>query len=52
MTRVLIGYVEYKGRTVQRWSNQAPCGAPRLSPSSDRWLRRSDTYPGIAAAMG
>lgn len=44
--------MEYRGRTVKRWGNQAPCGAPKLPPSADRWLKRSDTYPGIAAAMG
>ena len=44
--------IEYRGRTVKRWANQSPCGAPSLPPSADRWLTRSDTYPGIAAAMG
>lgn len=44
--------VEYRGRMVERWANQAPCGAPSLPPSADRWLERSKTFPGIAAAMG
>jgi hypothetical protein len=35
-----------------RWANQAPSGAPRLSPSPDRWLERSKTWSGIATAMG
>jgi hypothetical protein len=35
-----------------RWPNQTDNGQNRLSPSADRWLRRSETYPGIAAAMG
>lgn len=44
--------IRYKGRMVRRWANQSPCGAPSLPPSDDRWLVRSDTFPGIAAAMG
>jgi hypothetical protein len=36
----------------KRWSNQTDAGQNRLSPSADRWLERSTTYPGIAAAMG
>lgn len=35
-----------------RWSNQTDSGQNRLSPSATRWLERSKTYPGIAAAMG
>lgn len=35
-----------------RWSNQTDSGQNRLSPSDTRWLERSQTYPGIAAAMG
>ena len=35
-----------------RWANQTDTGQNRLSPSEDRWLERSATYPGIAAAMG
>lgn len=35
-----------------RWGNQTDSGQNRLSPSVDRWLQRSETYPGIAAAMG
>lgn len=37
---------------VERWSNQTDSGQNRLSPGEDRWLERSKTYPGIAAAMG
>lgn len=44
--------VIYRGKEVERWANQAPCGAQKLPPSKDRWLLRSATYPGIAAAMG
>lgn len=36
----------------ERWSNQTGSGQNRLSPSAERWLERSATYPGIAAAMG
>lgn len=35
-----------------RWANQTDSGQNRLSPSNDRWLERSKTWPGIAAAMG
>jgi hypothetical protein len=35
-----------------RWANQTDSGQNRLSPSATRWLERSKTYPGIAAAMG
>lgn len=34
-----------------RWSNQTDSGQNRLGPSADRWSKRSETYPGIAAAM-
>lgn len=44
--------ITYRGKVARRWANQSPCGAPSLPPSADRWLARSDTYPGIAAAMG
>lgn len=35
-----------------RWANQTDSGQNNLTPSDDRWLDRSKTYPGIAAAMG
>lgn len=35
----------------RRWANQTDSGQNRLSPSADRWKRRSATYAGIAAAM-
>lgn len=35
-----------------RWANQTDSGQNNLSPGADRWLKRSETYPGIAAAMG
>lgn len=35
----------------KRWGNQTDSGQNRLSPSPDRWKRRSATYTGIAAAM-
>jgi hypothetical protein len=35
-----------------RWSNQTDTGQNRLSPGEDRWLERSATYPGVAAAFG
>ncbi len=36
----------------ERWANQTDSGQNRVSPGADRWLERSATYPGIAAAMG
>lgn len=36
----------------ERWANQTDSGQNRLSPGPNRWLERSATYPGIAAAMG
>ena len=41
----------YKGKTVQRWSNQVPCGAQNDAPSKTRGKDRSRTYFGIAEAM-
>lgn len=38
------------GRTARR-GNQTASGQNRLPPSPDRWKKRSETYPGIAAAM-
>ena len=35
-----------------RWSNQTDSGQNKLGPSEDRWKLRSETYPGIAEAMG
>ena len=35
----------------RRWANQTDSGQNRLSPSADRWKRRSATYAGIAGAM-
>jgi hypothetical protein len=37
---------------VERWANQTDSGQNRLSPSADRWIKRSETFPGIARAMG
>lgn len=36
-----------------RWANQTDGGQNKLGPSDpNRWLARSETWPGIAAAMG
>ena len=34
-----------------RWANQTPSGQNKLGPSADRWMKRSQTYSGIAEAM-
>jgi hypothetical protein len=39
------------GRLVERWANQTDSGQNRQPPSPERWRLRSQTYPGIAAAM-
>lgn len=44
--------LQKSGKTLPRWANQTDAGQNRLSPGSRRWLDRSQTYPGIAAAMG
>lgn len=36
----------------KRWANQTDAGQNNVPPSDERWLHRSRTYPGIAAAMG
>lgn len=40
------------GDGLMRWSNQSDAGQNNVRPGADRWLERSATYPGIAAAMG
>lgn len=50
--RVAGRIVEHNGKRVERWANQTDSGQNNLSPGADRWLERSATYPGIAAAMG
>lgn len=40
------------GAMVERWANQTDSGQNNLTPGDDRWLARSLTYPGIAAAFG
>lgn len=47
----IVEWPRGSGRMVERWSNQTDSGQNNLSPSSNRWADRSDTYPGIAAAM-
>jgi site-specific DNA-cytosine methylase len=39
------------GKTVERWANQTDSGQNRLPPSANRWALRSETYPGLAAAI-
>lgn len=35
-----------------RWANQTDSGQNKVTPGPDRWLQRSETYPGIASAAG
>ena len=39
------------GKRVQRWSNQTDSGQNRLGPSEERAGQRSESYPGICAAL-
>lgn len=39
------------GKYLPRWANQTDSGQNKLTPTDDRWLTRSETYPGIAAAF-
>ncbi len=50
--RIAGRMVMHNGKLVERWSNQTDGGQNKLSPSAARWLERSETYPGIAAAFG
>lgn len=50
--RVAGRIVQHNGKPVERWANQTDSGQNCLSPGANRWLERSATYPGIAAAMG
>jgi hypothetical protein len=46
-----MAFDKTRGKMLPRWSNQTDSGQNRLGPSEDRWALRSETYPGIAAAM-
>lgn len=48
----MIEWPKGSGKPILRWANQTDSGQNRLSPGENRWLERSQTYPGIAAAMG
>uniref|UniRef100_UPI0035CBC6BB hypothetical protein n=1 Tax=uncultured Sphingomonas sp. TaxID=158754 RepID=UPI0035CBC6BB len=47
----LVEWPRGAGKMVERWSNQTDSGQNALGPSDDRWSARSETYPGIAAAL-
>lgn len=51
-SQVAPRWVRGKDGVLPRWANQTDSGQNNLSPGPDRWLKRSATYPGIAAAMG
>lgn len=48
----LVEWPRRSGRIVERWSNQTDSGQSAVGESEGRWLQRSRTYPGIAAAFG
>lgn len=50
-TRCPGRWVKWKGKMVERWSNQTDSGQNRLGPSKTRGAERAVTYPGIAQAM-
>lgn len=39
-------------RSLPRWGNQTDSGQEKTTPGDNRWLERSKTWPGIAAAAG
>lgn len=39
------------GKMVERWGNQTDGGQNKLPPTDDRWMLRSRTYEGLAAAF-
>lgn len=43
--------VTYKGKQVERWSNQTDSGQNKLPPSKTRATDRARFWPGVAAAM-
>ena len=43
--------VTWKGKKVERWSNQTDSGQNRLGPSNTRATERARTYPGITDAI-
>lgn len=47
----MVEWPRGSGKMVERWGNQTDSGQNRLPPSDDRWSKRSDTYPGVAAAF-
>jgi hypothetical protein len=44
--------VQANGKLLPRWGNQTDSGQEKTTPGEGRWLERSKTWPGIAAAMG
>lgn len=50
-TQVAPRIVSKNGKEYKRWGNQTDSGQNKLPPSEDRWKIRSETYPGISAAM-
>lgn len=47
----MVEWPRGSGRMVERWANQTDSGQNSLTPGDERWQMRSDTYPGIAAAL-
>ena len=47
----IVEWPRGSGKMIQRWSNQTDSGQNKLTPSEDRWSKRSVTYQGIAGAM-
>ncbi|MGH9931716.1 MAG: hypothetical protein ACREA9_21140 [Pyrinomonadaceae bacterium] len=43
--------LQESGKILPRWANQTDSGQNKLPPREGRWLERSETYPGVAAAM-
>lgn len=47
----IVEWPKGSGKFVERWGNQTDSGQNKLTPSSDRWKKRSEFHPGVARAM-
>lgn len=47
----IVEWPRGSGKMVERWSNQTEGGQNCMTPSDDRWQKRSETYAGIADAI-
>lgn len=48
----MVEWPKGSGKPKLRYANQTDSGQERTTPGPNRWVERSKTWPGIAAAMG